>query len=164
MLAAFTQEEIDVLGKVHGIATRWALPQHSLHGFEHAAGLERFDDEVLGTSLNCVDNESLLAHRAAHDDARRWIERGNLAHRVDASHIRHHDVHRDEVGTQLLVLGDGLGPGVSLTDDGETGLLQNVRQHRAHEHSVIAYQNRMTHSSSEIATTCIATSRTSSSV
>jgi hypothetical protein len=121
-------------------------PQHALHGFEHPARLEWLDDEILGARLDGLDDQRLLPHGAAHQHARRRVELADLPHRIDAAHVRHHDVHRDEVRPQLLVLLHGLHARLRLTDDLETGLLEDVADHGAHEDRVVADQNCMTHS------------------
>src|SRR6185437_7586666 len=105
--------------------------EHALHGFEHAAGLEGLDDE------------RLLAHRAAHEDPRMRIHLADLAHRVDAAHVGHDDVHRHEIGTKLLVLLHGLRSRLRFTDDLESCLSQDVADHGAHEDRVVADENRL---------------------
>src|SRR5215218_2149466 len=127
-------------------ATLAASPQNALHGFEDSAGLERFYDEILCTSLNGLDDQRLLPHRAAHQDLGVHVELRDLADRVDATHVRHHDVHRDQIRTQLLVLLHRLYTRLRLADDLEPCLLQDVADHRAHEDRVVADENRMTHS------------------
>src|SRR5688500_19764630 len=93
------------------------LSENSLNGLEHAARLKRLDDEVLGSRLDGFDDERLLAHRAAHENARGRIELRDLANRVDAAHVGHHDVHGHEVGPQLTVLLHGLHAGLGFADD-----------------------------------------------
>src|SRR5665213_1753648 len=117
------------------------LADDSLDRLEHAAGLERLDHEILCASLDGIHDERLLSHRAAHYDACTRIERDYLAHGIDPPHIRHHNVHRDEIGAQFLVLCNGFRACVSLADNGETSLLQDVGKHGAHEDGVIAYQS-----------------------
>src|SRR5512142_2557553 len=75
--------------------------EHALHGLEHATGLERLHHEVLGASLDRLDDQRLLPHRAAHEDSRFRVERADLPDGIDAAHVRHHDVHRDEIGPQF---------------------------------------------------------------
>src|SRR6476659_6953930 len=96
-----------------------------LHGFQHAARLERLHDEVLRARLHRLHHERLLAHRAAHQDLRVGIEARDLAHRVDAAHVGHDDVHRDEIGTQRLVALDRLYARLGLSDDLVAGFLEN---------------------------------------
>src|SRR4029077_6115352 len=94
-----------------------ASPERALHALEHARGLERLHDEVLGARLDRLDHERLLPHRAAHEDLRFGIVLHDLAHGVDAAHVGHHDVHGDEIGPELLVLLDRLGPGLRFAHD-----------------------------------------------
>src|SRR5690348_4840353 len=82
--------------------------EDALHGLEHARGLEGLDDKVFRARLDRLDHERLLPHRAAHENLRVGIVLHDLAYRVDAAHIGHDDVHRDEIGLELLVLLDGL--------------------------------------------------------
>src|SRR5688500_9231403 len=117
------------------------LSENSLHGLEHAARLERLDDEVLGACLDRLDHERLLSHRAAHQDARGRIELRDLANGIDAAHVRHHDVHCHEIGLELAVLLDGLQPGLGFADDLEASLLEDVADHRPHEDGVVADQD-----------------------
>src|SRR2546427_310224 len=63
------------------------------------------------------------------------------------AHVRHHDVHRDEVRLELPILLDRLGTGFRLTDDLESGLPQDVADHRAHENGVVTDENRVAHCS-----------------
>src|SRR5215217_417368 len=128
-------------------ATLGASPQNALHCFEDSAGLERLHDEILCASLNGLDDQRLLTHGAAHQHLRVRVELRDLANRVDPAHVGHHDVHRDEIGTQLLVLLHRLHARLRLADDLESRLLQDVADHRAHEDRVVADENRMTHSS-----------------
>ena len=71
------------------------------------------------------------------------IELADLAHRVDAAHVGHHDVHRHEIGPQLLVLLDRLDARLRLADDLESRLLQDVADHGAHEDRVVTDENRL---------------------
>src|SRR5256714_1602087 len=136
--------------RANAAGQRWdvllASPQHALHGFEHATGLERLHHEVLGAGLNRLDDERLLPHRAAHQHLRVRIELGDLADGVDSAQCGHHDFHRDEVGLELLVLPHRLHARLRLSHDLESRLLQDVADHGAHEDRVVADQNRMTHS------------------
>src|SRR5881296_2288580 len=71
--------------------------EHALHGLEDARRLERLDVEVLRPRLDRLDHEGLLAHRAAHEDLRVRVLLHDLPHGVNPAHVRHHDVHRDEI-------------------------------------------------------------------
>src|SRR5512140_1866527 len=81
--------------------TSMGLAEHALYGLQHARRLERLHHEVLRPGLDRLDHERLLAHRRAHQDLRVRVALDDLAHRVDAAHVRHHDVHRDEVRLEL---------------------------------------------------------------
>src|SRR2546427_8845825 len=83
--------------------------EDALHGLEHARRLERLHDEILRARLDRLHHERLLPHRAAHEDLRVGVVLHDLADGIDAAHVGHHDVHRDEIGPQLLVLLDRLG-------------------------------------------------------
>src|SRR4029077_18545709 len=76
---------------------RSMLPEDPLHRLEYAGRLERLDHEVLCARLNRLDHQRLLAHGAAHQHLRLGIVFHDLAHRVDAAHVRHHNVHRDQI-------------------------------------------------------------------
>src|SRR5574342_1293431 len=76
---------------------RSMLPEDALDGFQHARGLEGFDHEVLGPRLDGLDHQGLLPHGAAHEDFRGGIELHDLAHRIDAAHVGHDDVHRHQL-------------------------------------------------------------------
>src|SRR5689334_9500805 len=52
--------------------------EDALDRLEDPAGLEGLDDEVLGAGLDRLDDERLLAHGAAHQDARGGIELRDL--------------------------------------------------------------------------------------
>jgi hypothetical protein len=67
--------------------------------------------------LNGLDHERLLAHRAAHEHLGLRVELRDLPHSVDAAHIGHHDIHRDEVGSQLLILLDRLNAGFRFANE-----------------------------------------------
>src|SRR6266516_2613471 len=84
-------------GTARRTATGPWLAQNALHGFEHAGGLERLDNEVFRARLNGLDDQRLLPHGAAHQDLRVRILFDDLADGIDAAHVRHHDVHRDKV-------------------------------------------------------------------
>src|SRR5207253_7403510 len=79
-------------------ARRSTLSEYSLNRLENPRRLEWLHDEVLRARLDRLDDECLLAHGRAHENPRRRIELADFAHRVDAAHIRHNDVHRYEVG------------------------------------------------------------------
>src|SRR5919108_6234661 len=81
-----------------------------LHGFEDARRLERLHHEILRARLNRLDDERLLPHRAAHEDLGFGVLLDDLTHRVDAAHVRHDDVHGDEIGLELAVFLDRLRP------------------------------------------------------
>jgi hypothetical protein len=69
----------------------------------------------------------------------------NLANRVDAAHVRHDDVHRNQARLQLAVLRDCLGARLRMADYLESGLLEDVGEHRSHEERIIADQDRARH-------------------
>src|SRR5207245_11534095 len=102
-----------------------ASAEDPLHGFEDARGLERLHDEVLRPRLNRLDHERLLPHRAAHEDLRVGVLLHDLAHRIDAAHVRHDDVHGDEIGLELSVFLDRLGPRLGFSHALEPRLAQD---------------------------------------
>jgi hypothetical protein len=55
-----------------------------------------------------------------HPGAVRPVRPGDLPGGLDAVHDRHPDVHQDDIGPGPAGLGDGLGAGAGLADDGET--------------------------------------------
>src|SRR5882762_5666899 len=122
--------------------------EHALHSLEDARRLERLHDEILRAGLNRFDHEGLLAHGTAHEDLRVGILLHDLAHRVDTAHVGHHDVHGDEIGLELPVLLDRLGPRLRFTHDLEAGLRQDVADHRPHEDGVVADEDSVAHTSS----------------
>src|SRR2546423_4662551 len=119
-----------------------------LHGFEDARRLERLHDEVLRPRLDRLDHERLLAHRAAHEDLRVGILLDDLTHRIDPAHVRHDDVHGDEVGLELSVFLYRLRPRLRFSHDLEASLGQDVRDHRPHEDGVVADEDTVAHTSS----------------
>src|SRR6185369_13336968 len=119
--------------------------EHALYRLEHPGGLERFHHEILGTRLDRLDHEGLLTHRAAHQNLRIGILLADLAYRFNAAHIRHHDVHRDEVRLEFAIAVHRLTPGLRLTHYLESRLGKDVRDHGAHEDGIIADQHRMAH-------------------
>src|SRR5205814_383737 len=119
-----------------------------LHGFEDARRLERLHDEVLRSRLDRLDHQRLLPHRAAHQDLRVGILLDDLAHGIDAAHVRHDDVHGHEIGLELSVFLDRLGPRLRFAHDLETGLGQDVRDHRPHEDGVVADEDSVAHTPS----------------
>src|SRR5207244_7546916 len=127
------QKQLGVLRQVH------ALSQHALHGFEHAGGLERLHHEVLRTRLDRFHHQRLLPHGAAHEDLGVRVQSHDLAHGVDATHVRHHDVHRDEVGLELLVLGDRLHPALRLAKYKELKPEDRKSTRLNSSHQIISY-------------------------
>src|SRR6266699_3668712 len=119
-----------------------------LHGLEDARRLERLHYEILRPRLNRLDHERLLAHRAAHEDLAVGARLDDLAHRIDAALVRHHAVHGDEIGLELAVFLDRLGPRLRFSHDLESRLGQDVRDHRPHEDGVVADEDSVTHTSS----------------
>src|SRR5256886_6441985 len=93
-----------------------------LHGFEDARRLEGLHHEILRPGLNRLDHERLLAHRAAHEDLGVGILLDDLAHGIDAAHVRHDDVHGDEIGLELAGFLDPPGPRFRFSHDLETRL------------------------------------------
>src|SRR6266849_1322857 len=122
-----------------------ASAQDALDRFEDPGRLEGLHHEILGPGLDRLDDQCLLAHRAAHENLRVGILLADLAHGLDPTHVGHDDVHRHEVGLELAVLLHGLQPRFRLADDLEAGLIENVADHRAHEDRVIADEHRVTH-------------------
>ena len=61
VLAGFRDEKRNVFVGIHEGSAK-----QSLDGLEHAGRLEGFDDEILGTGLDGLDDECLLAHGTAH--------------------------------------------------------------------------------------------------
>src|SRR6266513_1496694 len=108
--------------------------EDALHGLEDARRLEWLHDEILRARLDRLDHEGLLTHGAAHEDLGVGIVLHDLAHRVDPAHVRHHDVHGDEIGLELAVL--------------LAGLRQDVADHRPHEDGVVADEDSVAHTSS----------------
>src|ERR1043166_4572109 len=100
--------------------------ENALDGLEDARWLEWLHDEILRAGLDRFDHERLLAHRAAHENLRVGILLHDLAHRVDPAHVRHHDVHGDEIGLELPVLLDGLRSRLRFAHDLKAGLRQDV--------------------------------------
>src|SRR2546430_11805953 len=94
-----------------------ASAEDPLHGFEDARRLERLDHEILRPRLNRLDHQRLLAHRAAHEDFGVGVLLDDLAHGIDAAHVRHDDVHGDEIGLELAVFLDRLGPRFRFSHD-----------------------------------------------
>src|SRR2546426_2876317 len=116
--------------------------EDALHGLEHARRLEWLHHEILRARLDRLDHEGLLTHRAAHQDLRVGVVLHDLPHRVDAAHVRHHDVHRDQVGLELLVPLDRLRAGLGFSHDLEAGLRQDVDRKSTRlnsSHLVISY-------------------------
>ncbi len=70
------------------------------------------------------------------------------AHRVDAAHVGHDDVHGDQVGFELAVFLHRLAPGLRFAHHFKSRLCENIADHRAHEDRVIANEHRMTHEDS----------------
>src|ERR1019366_8891095 len=116
-----------------------------LHGFEHPCWLKRLDDEVLGTGLDRLDHQRLLAHRAAHQDLCVGIPGDDGLDGIDAAHVGHHDVHGDQVGLDGLVPLHRLQAALGLARDFIPGTAQNVRDHRAHEDRVVTNQDPVGH-------------------
>src|SRR2546425_11799929 len=122
--------------------------EDALYGLEHARRLERLHHEILRARLDRLDHEGLLTHRAAHQDLRVGVVLHDLPHGVDAAHVRHHDVHRDQVGLELLVPLDRLRAGLGFSHDLEAGLRQDVADHRPHEDGVVADEDSVAHTPS----------------
>src|SRR5881296_304988 len=122
--------------------------EDALDGLEDARWLEWLDDEILRAGLNRLDDQGLLAHRAAHENLRVGILLDDLAHCVDPAHVRHHDVHGDEIGLELPVLLDGLRSRLRFAHHLKAGLRQDVADHRPHEDGVVADEDSVAHTSS----------------
>src|SRR2546427_811134 len=60
--------------------------EHALNGLEHARWLERLHDEVLRAGLDRLDDEGLLAHRAAHENLRDGPAGDRKSTRLNSSH------------------------------------------------------------------------------
>src|SRR2546425_758630 len=121
--------------------------EDALHGLEHARRLERLHDEILRAGLDRLDHEGLLTHGAAHEDLGIGIVLHDLAHRVDPAHVGHHDVHGDEIGLELPILLDRLRSRLRFAHDLESGLRQDVADHRPHEDGVVADEDSVAHTS-----------------
>src|SRR5688500_1614071 len=119
--------------------------EDALDRLEHAGGLEGLDHDILGAGLDRLDAKRLLPHRAAHENLGVRIVPADLAHGVDAAHVRHHDVHGDQVGPERAVLLDGLGAGFGFANHLEARLREDVADHGAHEDRVIADEYGVTH-------------------
>src|SRR4030095_8311975 len=128
--------------------------EHALYCLEHPGGLERFHHEILGARLDRLDHQGLLSHRATHEDLGGGILRADLAYRLNAAHIRHHDVHGDEVRLEFAIAVHRLAPGLRLTHYFESRLGKDVRDHRAHEDGIIADQHRMAHAILRVRAAC----------
>jgi len=119
-----------------------------LNRFEHATRLERLDHEVARSCLQRFLDESLLSHRAAHENSRPGIQLRDLLHGLDATHLGHDDVHRHEIRLELLVLLDRLLSVLGFPDDRESSLRQDVADHCPHENRVVANQYSAAHPTS----------------
>ena len=75
---------------------------------------------------------------------------------VDPAHVGHHDVHRDEVGAELLVLLHRLHASLRFANHLEAGLAEDVADHRPHEDRVVTYQNGVGQEASYESRTCFA--------
>src|ERR1700704_1022053 len=122
--------------------------EDALDGFEDARRLERLHDKILRAGLDRLDHEGLLAHRAAHENLGVGIVLHDLTHRVDPAHVRHHDVHGDEIGLELPELLDRLGSRLRFAHHLEASLCQDVADHRPHEDGVVADEDSVAHTSS----------------
>src|SRR5215217_5140868 len=117
------------------------LRQGLADGLEHAVGLERLDDEVLGAELDRLEDLGLLAEGRAHDDLGGRVERDDLLQRRETVLLGHRDVERRDLGLELLEASDRLRAVAGLSDDLVATLGQRVAHHLPHERGVIDYQD-----------------------
>ena len=94
-----------------------------------------------------LDHQGLLSHGAAHQHPSVGLDFEDLSHGVDASHVGHENVHRDQVGLERAELLDRLEPALRFAHHLQSGLGQNVAEQRPHEGRVVAHEHRVTHGS-----------------
>jgi len=134
---ALGQEQLGVLRQIHRYpSTRWTASSTR-------DGWNGFTTKSLAPP-GCR-HERLLPHRTAHQDLGVGIVLDDLAHGIDAamSGITMSIVTRSGLSCGIS---PPLGP-VSARDDLESGLRQDVADHRPHEDGVVADENAVAHCS-----------------
>ena len=134
----------------HRAASDVSLPERPLHCLEQPGVLKRLHDKISRARLQSGDHQFLLIHSAAHYDARVGVALHDRLHGVYAVHFRHHNIHRHHVRREFLVLCYGLHTSSGLAHDLEAGVVEHLFDLLPHEHRVITYENRMSHSNSSL--------------
>src|SRR5271157_516415 len=83
------------------------VPENIAKNFVKHFGLDGFLDEVLGALLQRGENVLLIANGRNHDDAGVAMLADDALDGLDALHLRHGDVHEDNIGVGAVELGNG---------------------------------------------------------
>src|SRR5229473_5067381 len=113
------------------------VTHHVLDDLVENFRLHRFLHEVTGAALQGGHDVLLIADRRHHYDAGVRMVAHDLLRRLDAFHLRHGDIHQNDVGCQPFVLADCRNSVASLADYLSTECFDHSSQVLAGEHGVI---------------------------
>lgn len=111
----------------------------------HVLGVKWLLDIIFRADVDRFHHEMDLIHGGDHHDNRAFIQLHDFFRRVDPAEVRHHDVHRDDRGSELAIFLDRFASVGRFADDLESGFAQDLGQGFSYEGDVIDDQYSFRH-------------------